>query len=213
MKCVLRSSRDLPSIAAAFVSRMRASSNAPSASCASASGATPPRADRKRRGCANRFAPGRRTALPPAACFLLPLAVAHRRTVGADQRRISGASGMSARSGRDRLHLGAHIWRDVGHREQQAIAFRDAAARGGCEEQFWQSAFHIGELLAPRKVIDLLLDQGQHRADFEPVGRQEFCQCGGELEFGPVAVRCALARCRRKRQHMFRPVPCGRAPV
>ena len=41
------------------------------------------------------------------------------------------------------------------------------------EEQARQAALDIGQLLAARQVVDLLLHQRQDRADFQPVGRRD----------------------------------------
>ena len=112
---------------------------------------------------------------------------------------------------RDPLHFIAQGRRHVGHGEQQPLAFGQVALSGG-EEQRRQAAFHIGKLCPAGQVVDLLLHERQHRADFEPVRGQVFRQRRRERRVPAVPVRRRLAGCRRKgEQHVLRPADAAQA--
>ena len=112
--------------------------------------------------------------------------------IGPDQCAVEGRERhVGAR--RDQLDLDAHIGRDVGHGEQQALALRQLLLARCGKEQRRQAALDIGQLLAARDIVDLLLHQRQHGAHLDALGAEIFDQRLGERRMPVGAVRRGFA--------------------
>ena len=126
-----------------------------------------------------------------------------RGGVAADQGAVERGE-RHVGAGGHQLDLDAHVGRDVGHGEQQPLALRQLLLAGRCEEQARQAALDIGQLLAARLVVDLLLHQRQRRAHLDALGAEIFDQRFGERRMPVGAVGGGFAgRCGEGEQDAF----------
>ncbi len=128
------------------------------------------------------------------AQLLGPLLAVEAGDIAADQRAIERRQ-RHAGVRCDALHVFPHLRADIGHGKQQPLALGQLAGSLRGEEQRRQAAFHIGQLRAARALVDLLLHQRQHRADFQPVGAEIFGQRRRERRIVSLAVGRRFARC------------------